>query len=422
MPSRKPMKRGEWMLFLMPPFLLVAAYVARPLRQKLFPLPTPIPVPKPKPVPTPTLWETSFDSVPSILPSRDGKTIYTLGKVAWLPGVIRAWDAKSGKLLRLFSGVSKYRSSNMELFSSWGNALSEDGKRIAFTWDGQPNSERLGIYDTLRGARLKFISTKTAHTHPCFLSRSHTLFVGFDGRFEIWDTSSGTMLHRVSWQENASTASRLQFPVSSSDGKNLAVVRVEDSEGGNYSYANGRRDEIGLFSTRTWRAKRVYSWPNTTIRGIGFVENGRKLVVNSTTVRWAKSKTGNNSFYPTSSVRLLDLKTGRERVVRQLPVWRSYEHDMAISPDGRFFSIADSFTVYRSVGHRMIAAEKESSSIEIRDGRTGHKIASLLLPNIGSVRAMAFAPDNSVLYYDAATVKRWPRKKWKIGVTAITSP
>lgn len=405
----------------MPPLLLGLAFLAQPIRQKLFPVPIPVPAPTPKPPPVPSLWTTRFysdtGSIPRILPSPDSKTVYMAGEINNHASVISAWDVNSGHLLRSFPGAIKPRSSLSRVFQWSGFALSDDGKRLSYTWVGTGSLHRTGIYDTKSGARLRFISKKTEHGHVTCQPRSHNLAIGLDGRFEIWNADSAALLQHVVWRDKNSPFNWLKSPVYSPDAQRLAIIRTQDTEMGNYSYANGKRDKIGIFSTRNWRRTHTFSWPNTEVRAIGFINNGQTLIVNCTRGLWAKSKTGNNSIYPLSSVRLLDWKSGRERVLRQLPVWRSYKQDLAISPDGRFFAIADAFPVYRSVGHRMVTAEKETSYIEIREAQDGKKIASLRLPNISSVRSMAFAPDNSVLYYVEGYgnyIKQWPKTQWQI--------
>lgn len=129
------------------------------------------------------------------------------------------------------------------------------------------------------------------------------------------------------------------------------------------------------------------------------------------------------SWFPKSGIaalRLLDWKSGRQRILRQLPLWRDYKDSLAISPDGRLFAVADTYTVYRSVGHRMITAEKETTFIEIRETKTGRKIASLKLPNVGLSPTLAFAPDNSVLYFQITGLKRWPKSSGKSGLCGLT--
>jgi len=114
-------------------------------------------------------------------------------------------------------------------------------------------------------------------------------------------------------------------------------------------------------------------------------------------------------------VRLLDWKSRRERIVRRSSEWRS--HGLAISLDGQMFALADTFMVSHQVGYKALAIDKETTFIEIRESKNGTKTASLRLDSDGA-DAMAFAPDNSVLYFTQGNVQRWPRSQWKIGVVS----
>jgi Tol biopolymer transport system component len=318
--------------------------------------------------------------------------------------MLNRWNSQSGRLQQSFlqKGTS---------YSRWGLALSHDGKRLAYTCDGQTKKERVGIYDAHKGSRLRLLPSQSFSGALCFLPRSHTLFLGLNGRFEVWDVDSGTLVRRGSWNENDAIASSFQSPSPSPDGRSLAVIRSETQNA--EAHANGRRDEIGLFSTRTWKLRRVFSWPNTSIETMGFVDGGRSLVVRTTTWRWAKAKSGHNSMYPVSRVLLLDPKSRRQRVVKQLPEWRS--RDLAISPDGRLFALADSFSVLRSIGPGMVTADRETTFIEIREARTGRKQASLRLPGESHLKAMTFAADSATLYFSTGQVGRWEKKNWKVG-------
>ena len=263
--------------------------MARPLRQTLFPTPIPTPVPTPTPTPIPNLWNTRFfDRTPALF-SPDRKTIYTAGKTGKRSGMISAWDNQTTRLRKSFSiakGLEPWRQvTHGAALPSL--ALSDDGKRLAYTWDGQPKQAQVGIYALPEGKRLRMLSNDTAYARPQFLPRTHTLFVGLNGHFEIWDADSGKLRRRVSWHNPIATASWLRSPSFSPDGKQLALVRDAASDG-NWGYANGRGDEIGIFSTQTWRRTRVFSWPHTEVRAMGFVNNGQSLILNTTTVRWAK--------------------------------------------------------------------------------------------------------------------------------------
>ena len=406
--SRKPFQRGEWMLFLMPFLVLGASLVVRPLRQRLFPVATPTAVPTAVRPTRLTLW---IEGGSPILPSRDGKTIITLGGIGPGRGIIDAWDAKTGRLRHSFS--------NSRVLGSHALALSQDGRLVAYTLDGPPNTKtcRIGIYDTSRGQRLRVISATSYAAFPCFLPRSNALCLGLGDRFEIWNGRTGKLLKRVRLKEDGT---QFRAASCSPDGKVLATLRSASLT--DVGYAAGGQDKIALFSTQSWRRTRTFSWPKTHLQTIGFVNNGRHLVILVTTYR--KGAAGSQSIEQPSSIRLLDLKTGRDRVVRHSPpsaVWRN--RCFAVAPDGRFFALTYTAKSPRARDQRA-DKDEEPTIIEIYDAKTGYKTASLWLPKADDLRGvgvMAFAPDNSTLYYQDRGVKRWPRHQWKIGATSEAS-
>ena len=112
---------------------------------------------------------------------------------------------------------------------------------------------------------------------------------------------------------------------------------------------------------------------------------------------------------------MVDLKTRRERVVRTYQNYR--DADVAVSPDGKYFALCETFTATTPPVNQTAAILWKKSFIEIRDGFSGKKIASLRADEgFHSNTAMVFASDNSALYFRNRVMERWPRARWKIGV------
>jgi hypothetical protein len=204
----------------------------------------------------------------------------------------------------------------------------------------------------------------------------------------------------------------LRCPDVSRDGRTLALLRSEAQSGD--AYANGRRDEIGLFSTRNWKRRDVISWPQTSIEKVAFCGDGQTLLILTSTFYWAKKKSGANDVYPVMKLRMLDLKMRRERLVRTFAGSRFPQ--LVVSRDGKFFALYENFPISESLDSQTLALLSETAFIEIRDGSNGKKLASLRAKEGLGNAVMAFAPDNSALYFVNRGAERWPREEWKIGV------
>jgi WD40 repeat protein len=404
---RKPLRREEWLLFLAPVVMLVAALWAGPLRRAYFPAPVPTPAPTPALPPIPNLWE-SYGEFYAILPDRNGKVIYTLNSFDRKRGqLISAWDARTGTLKRAFCGS--------RMLSRNGIALSDDGRKLAYTNDNYADEKtrdrvRIGIYDAKRGMRLQTLGNKPNPGTVIFLPHSHTLFVGMDGYFQIWNTDNGKLLKQKAWREDGAIANYLRLPCVSRDGRVLAVMHTDEQS----EYANGGRDEIGLFSTRSWKRRRVLSWPHSSINALAFIGNGQTLLARTTSWYWAKKKSGANDVYPVTKLRFINLQTRRERVIETSPQW--INNDLVVSPDRKYFALYQKFSATTPPVNRAANLLWEKSFLEIRDGFTGKKIASLHANEGFGNLSLAFAPDNSALYFSNYGLERWPRSKWKIGV------
>lgn len=386
MPKRPRLRFQELSLFAVPVLLLGGLYLLVNLRLPSVGdgnAPTLNKFAKPLP---PDLWHMPNNAGP-LLVSPDGHTMYTLGDTGG-PNLIGAWTIASGLMRRSFDPATA--------LDPDGLALSDDGTRLAYTADGTRFKRGAGIYQALSGTLLRTLPPASGDGAARFMPGTHTLFVGRDGEFTLWDTDRAQLLRRVAWREPRATANWLLSPTFSPDGKRLAVLRSARAAG--IAYANGARDEIGVFSTRSGRRLRAFGWPATSLEAVAFIGDGRQLIVRATTWRWVKRPGGVNTVQGSSQLRLLPWRGGPQRLIAQATDLG--RRGVTVSPSGRWFAF------YSHVA-------KGSAMLVVHDAFTLRRIGSLQLPGAGHEQ-LAFAPDGSALYYCSGTLGKWPRDAWEL--------
>jgi WD40 repeat protein len=289
--------------------------------------------------PTPELLTDFYKEFDSVLMTPDGKKILTgnttkettVGNVTTISGYgVQVWDAKSLKLLSTFGvqkGVSPF-------------AITPDGEKVVVGWDGVYNKDtgniensHAQIYNLTTGKKILQMPTGTGTTAFSISPNGRVLALGLDKYLELRDLKTGHLIHRLHhWMDNRSVSSAFS-PTFSPDGKRIAFVdNLAESV---TSYANGNRDEVGIFSIQSGQRLKIFKWDNTNIRDIKYSPGGKYLAVIARKHQWSHQKKV-QSFVTKNQIYLCDANTGSVEKIFCAPAHASY---LAFSPNAKWLAV-----------------------------------------------------------------------------------
>lgn len=270
MQPRKILKRSEWLLFLTPVLVLGTAFMARPLRLKLFPVPPPTLVPTPVPPPAPNLYSSHYRMIRSIMVSPDGKLIHTGHQDP--KAKFSTWNAKSGTLIRRFG---LFHLGKADAF------LSPDGKIIGFGYGGW-KADQLVLFNSATG-KVRLQRQKTGHY---FALANDVVAMSTRDEMRFFSTKDGRYLYKLRHKASEFFPGRPQF---SRDGKLLLWVgnTGHDSE----AYANGSgSDELVWFDWKKRKLIHAIQFPQTDLSEARFSGDGKVILATGVRYYWMKGR------------------------------------------------------------------------------------------------------------------------------------
>lgn len=289
--------------------------------------------------PAPELLTDFYKEFHSVLMTPDGEKILTgnstkettVGNVTTISGYgVQVWDAKSLKLLSTF-GVQNAVSPL---------AITPDGAKIVVGWDGGYNKDtgtiensHAQVYELSTGKKILTMPSGTGTTAFSISPNGKILALGLEKYLELRDLKTGLLLRRLHhWVVNPSASSAFS-PTFSPDGKRVAFVdNLAESVIG---YANGKRDEVGIFSVQSGRRLQILKWNNTSIRDITFSPDGKYLAVIAREHQWSRQKKV-QSFLTVNQIYLCNANTGSVERTLPAPAHASY---LAFSPNTKWLAV-----------------------------------------------------------------------------------
>lgn len=264
----------------------------------------------------------------TLLPSPDGKWIYTGVAGAATRTRFAKWNARSGELVRPFAT------------SRFGNAdavLSPSGTILGYG-EGGSGGNRVVLLDPLSGTQRGQIARPPS-------------VAGDDAGFDLSNelvalaTNRGVSLFRA---DNGRPAGKLAHRVSdyypkwprfSADGRQLAWIGSSNRDFA--SYANGvANDEVVWFDLAHKKRLGVAQFSHCDLFGVRFSGDGRTLLVCGFRRFWASGRGGQNDVCAQAEMWALDARSGQTRWNWNLSGWVK---DVSASPDGRFFAFEQNF-------------------------------------------------------------------------------
>jgi WD40 repeat protein len=277
--------------------------------------------------------------------SRDGQRLASVGVV------IRLWDVKTGKLLTPEQGHQG--SIDHIALSADGTTLASTGGGTIIVWDADGRERRrfgpgfsraalapdfnvlalvddgLHLRDVATGKELPGLPGEFANIRRLMLSpQGQVLLIQDDVAWSFWDLTSRTLLWKMEgdpWplgKPGPFRSATVRSVAFSPDGRHIAVLDQE--VGGPMT-----RRQVHFREVTTGKKVRSFGGITGLAASMDFSADGRSLMVRS-------------FFSPASGgapLVILETATGKERV-RSL---RNAVGVHAVSPDGRFLALSDSF-------------------------------------------------------------------------------
>jgi WD40 repeat protein len=264
---------------------------------------------------------------------------------------VKLWDVATRREIRSLEGHSD--SVLVVAFSSDGKLLASGGTdTLVKIWDVETGRQVRTIDGHKGNVRtLAFSPDGTMLAVGGDLPKGLTRADELDDTMEVWDVTTGRMLHKLdSFRAMVST---LAF---SPDGHSFAAA--------GYLYPE-RQNFIRIWDVPKWKSKRTLAPHQERITSIAFSPDGRSIASAS------KDRT----------IQIADVETGRE--IRSLAGHTKAVLVIAFSPDGR-----------------MIASGSEDRTVKVWNSANGQEIVTL--GDYGDVddsgnHALAFSPDGRLL-------------------------
>ncbi|MCI0376017.1 MAG: sigma-70 family RNA polymerase sigma factor [Gemmataceae bacterium] len=301
-----------------------------------------------------------------------------------LPGVIRLWEAATGKEIREIKG-------NVEFAKSDGPGGRLIGAGCVFSPDGKHLAARgadkvIHLWEVATGKNVRAFAGHPEDQSPIAFSRDGaTLAVSGDTWIRLWNTHTGKEVGKLTGHEGPAGGGAFSL-----DNKTFAA------------FTSSLENRFGV---------RVFVWDVAEGKVLHNSEVGRKggLVLSCTLS--PDLKTALVGGHPTTQI---DVATGRE--IRRFARLDSNTHALAFSPDGK--------TVAEAGNNRTVQLWNAETGAPLADA-TGHSgiVQSLSLSADGKTLA-SVAADRSIWLWDATTGKSRTRIE-RAGVSftsAIFSP
>ena len=370
-PEMLRLSRSEATLFLIPLLLVPLAIVGR--KWKLAHTPKPhflkqISLSSPPP----NLYSNHWAQVETILPSPDGKVIYTgeKSKVKF-----HSRDARSGRLIRSF-GVFHY-----------GNAdavLSPDGKILGFGYGGW-NGDRIVLFHTASGKE-KLQLPKPKAVGYGFDLNNEVVAVPDNDYIRLFSVKNGDFVGKLQHRVRDFYPKRPRF---SSDGKQLLWIGSTSRDFN--SYANGHsNDEIVWFDWKKQQRIHAIEFSHTDLFNARFSGDGKVILATGFRRYWVKSRATKSALATDTLLFAVDAQSGKQLYSRIITDW---PNEIAVSPDGKWFA-------FPSPRKRDVQGKQSFSIYAVRSGKEMDRIQTDYSP------AAAWSADSKTLYLDLGTIRR----------------
>ncbi|HEX8833782.1 MAG TPA: hypothetical protein VF719_06255 [Abditibacteriaceae bacterium] len=377
------LSRAEIALFLLPVLIVPAAFWG----QKWNVSRTTKPMPSPTPTPKFNLYS-NFRSG-SILPSPDGRFIYTGsgGNPRF-----RKWNAQSGALLQSFGAARNGTIDGV----SWA-ALSPDGRTIGFYryQEGQP--DRVVLLDTATNKERLQIQAPSAEGFG-FSINNELVALPDNDSIRLYSATNGKLIKKLRHRVADFYPSSPQF---SPDGKILLWIGETGEDG--ESYANGKsHDEIVWFDWKKGKCLGAIELHHTGMENAKFSGDGEVILARGGLWSWVKGQKVKRVAKAGKKFFAIDAITGKRLYTWNLGFFPSR---LTVSPNGKWFALADTIKAPKS-------ASEYLSLYEVRTGRKIHHIPGFdLNTNAWSADSKTF------LYADTRLLQRLrlqPDGSWKL--------
>ncbi|BCM94308.1 hypothetical protein IAD21_06213 [Abditibacteriota bacterium] len=383
------LSHAELALFLAPLALVPLAIYGQ--RWKIAVTPRPTPSPRPKPTPLPNLHTNFGGIIQAVLPSADGKWVYTgIQGVATKPRFAK-WDAKSGALIRRFG---LFRVTN------GGAVLSPNGRILGFGKGGW-RGDRVVLFDTATGKeRRQFISRPNVEGgFADFALNDEVVALQTDDDVRLVRITDGRFVGKLRHRTSDYYPKK---PVFSPDGHQLAWIGFSNRDYD--SYANGNsNDEIVWFDWKTRKRLGALEFSHSDLFNVRFSGDGHVLLVWGFHRYWVKSRTGHNDIATQEKMWAIDAHRGKEMWDWNMSGWGN---NIGVSPNGRLFSAPQRYNV----------GQNSPDYTSIREVATNHEVVRLPLD---SGYTSAWSSNSRTIYIPnyagLMRVNRQTNDSWKSG-------
>lgn len=320
------LSRAEIALFVFPFALVPAAIYGQ--RFKLAVTHRKAPRPTPPPVSKPNLYSNFWPQTVTVLPSPDGRWVYTGVSGAATRTKYVKWNARNGEL------------KNPLATSRFGDAdaiLSPDGTTLGYG-EGGSKGNRVVLLDPISGQeRGQIVQPQGAAKEETGFDLSNELVaLATKDNVSLFRVDDGQLFGKFSHRAVDYFPKKPRF---SPDGRQLAWIGFSNRDFN--SYASGSsNDEIVWFDTRTKKRLGAVEFSHCDLFGVRFSGDGRTLLVSGFRRFWTKGRAGQNDIGAQARLWAIDALSGQTRWSWNMSGWVK---DVAVSPDGLFFATEQNF-------------------------------------------------------------------------------